>query len=161
MDKAYDGTEAGINSLAMTAAETAPFMQLDLGSTRTDIAAVRIAASSDPTYSFTLANNLEVYISSGLDAKATGTLCGTIGAYTSAGQAQSVTCPSGASGRYITVFRTGLTTAASMAVQEISPLVVGECKHTWHKARVVAFDTLECFSPPFDTLNVFHLHLTP
>ena len=126
VNKAYDGSEAGINSLAITGPQTASFMQMDLGTNRTDVAAVRIAASSDPTYSYTLASNLDVYISSGLDAKATGTLCGSIGAYTSAGQAQSVACPSGASGRYITVFRTGLTTAASMAVQEISVLAAGE-----------------------------------
>lgn len=132
--KAYDGLDKGVSTLeiAVTDAELVPYMQLDLGAVRTDIDAVRIVSSNDPTFPFTLSNNLEVYLSNtpnATDAPLSGTKCGSAITFSALNEAASVACPSSASGRYLTVIRAGLTSAAAMAISEISALVAGAARH--------------------------------
>lgn len=124
LDKLIDGVDAGINSLAVTADEAMPWMQVDLGSTQA-VTDIRIAASSDPTFSYTLANNLKVYLSSSPNATAGGVQCGALN-FTAAGEVRSVSCPSGATGRYIVVVREGLASPDKLALQEVSALIAGE-----------------------------------
>lgn len=58
LQKAYDGFDTTVNSLAMTAPETAPFFQLDYGLQRSDISAVRLVSRDDQ--SWTQGNDLTV-----------------------------------------------------------------------------------------------------
>lgn len=106
--KAIDGVEAGINSLAVTGADDSPFMQIDLGTSPSALNAVRIAASSDATYSYTLASGANVWVSNNTNYLSGGVMCGNIGTFTMPGETRFVMCPVAAY-RFITVVKPAIS----------------------------------------------------
>lgn len=114
-------------------------VQLDLGTLRSDVGAVRVVARDDVTSTTIMAfqsMSVDVYVSPTQDAIGTGSKCGVTLMLTSAGQAESVACNTSAPIRYVTVFRSGLTAADVLTLEEIAPLVQGGCasggrRHAW------------------------------
>lgn len=100
--KLNDGIEMGIRSLAHTVSAVNPYMQLDLGATRTDISMIRLVARSDCCLE--QSQNVNVYASTTTDFTGTGSvLCATNVTFPALGAELKLLCPVNVTMRYVTV----------------------------------------------------------
>lgn len=120
--KAYDGKETGLTSLAHTAFGNNPYIQLDLGSTQ-NIDAVRIVARADCC--LTSSQSLAIYLSSGTtDFATSANLCARGVGASALGESFTALCTPNLSGRYLTIqLQLGIDMALNL--QEIVPLTEG------------------------------------
>jgi hypothetical protein len=118
--KAYDGREKTIQSLAIVHYATNPYVQFRLNGTRSDITAVRIVARADCCLD--QARNLNVYLST-TPSFLSGTLCDDGIQFPTIGSAATVLCPINTAALYVTVMLNGTN---YLSLQEVTPLYDGE-----------------------------------
>lgn len=127
--KAFDGVESGIRSLAHTGFGASPSIQFNLGSVYTTLEAVRIVARSDCCLS--RSQNMNVYLStttSFLTARRTllqSTLVAAGVGASMLGGSFMVVIPDGMAGQYLTIVRNA--TYDALNLQEVVVLMTSEC----------------------------------
>lgn len=131
--KLVDGVETGIRSIGQTVAAVNPYMQLDFGSTRSDISMIRLVARSDCC--LVQSQNVDVYASATSDFTGSGSvLCQSNVTFAYLGEAVKVLCPVNVTMRYVTVQKitstvpaTGRrlqqTTSSVFSLQEVQALM--------------------------------------
>ena len=117
--KAYDGKTKALSTLAIVQYATNPHMQLDLGSSRSDITSVRITSRADCCLS--QSQNLNVYLSPTTSFQS-GTLCDVGLKFARVGETVTVLCPVNATGRFLTILLNGTD---YLSLQEVTPLYDG------------------------------------
>jgi hypothetical protein len=120
-----DGREKSTSSLGHTSHGTNPYMQLDLGSLRSDILQVRLVARADGSAYTSQSQKLNVYLSATPDFRgANSTLCDDYITFEFAGDDFIALCPVNFAARYVTVMKNG---TGYFSLQEVQPMVDGEC----------------------------------
>ena len=121
--KAVDGREKSTSSLAIVQYATNPYMQLDLGSLRSDILQVRLVSRADGWLA--QSQNLNVYISTTTNYLGAGsTLCQANVTFDFLGDDAIALCPVNFTARYVTVWKNGTN---YLSLQEVQPMVDSKC----------------------------------
>ena len=117
--KVVDGREKSTSSLGITSSATNPYMQLDLGSLRSDILQVRLVARADTA--LYQSQRVNVYISATTDFRGiNSTLCDDNITFDFLGDDYIALCPVNFTARYVTVQKNG---TGYFALQEVQPMV--------------------------------------
>lgn len=121
--KAFDG-DAVSPSVASTAFDCNPWMQLDLGAVRQDIYGVRITARAEWTH-YQL-DNLSVYVGAAADGFAVGAACVRDISF-GWGEEKAIACPAGVGVRYVTLQRGSRSyiTCSWLSLAEMAILAIG------------------------------------
>ena len=123
VSKLVDGREKSTSSLGIVQYATNPYVQLDLGSLRTDILQVRIVSRADTALA--QSQNLNVYISATTNFMgANSTLCQVNITFDFPGDDAIALCPVNFPARYVTVLKNGTN---YLSLQEIQPMIDGTC----------------------------------
>jgi hypothetical protein len=121
--KVVDGGEKRWTSLGLTSLGTNPYMQLDLGSLRSDIQQVRLVSRATVGY-LAQSQNVSVHLSSTTDFLGAGsTQCDSNVTFESSGDDAIVLCPANFTARYVTVMKKGTD---YLSLQEVQPMYDGE-----------------------------------
>jgi hypothetical protein len=158
--KAIDGTTAGLSSLAHTEFGTNPYIQLDMGAVRTDIAAIKLVSRTDCCLNRAI--NMYVYVSTtSTNFAQPQNLCiGPLSA-SSLGQTFTGTCERDVSGQYVTILLNA--TGLSLNLQEITVLADGEWGLRQEVLNLATYAIMwSCSAPNFSTMvgSVLHFILT-
>ena len=120
--KVVDGRAQSTSSLGLTSYGTDPYMQLDLGSLRSDILQVRLVARADGALH--QSQNVYVYLSATPDFRGVNsTLCEANITFERVGDDYTALCPVNFTARYVTVQKNGTN---YFSLQEVQPMIDGK-----------------------------------
>ena len=120
--KALDGVETGLKSLAHTSDGVNPYITFNLGSVRSDLDAVRLLSRVDCCWA--RASNLNMYLTATPSFQSSTPFAVGVGANALA-QTATVAVPDGLSGQYLTIQRNTSGTPDSINIQEFTVLASG------------------------------------